>query len=67
MLSATANVGLMKKAIRASNAFLNETRIRISEEGVAIRLLMLATSALLISSFQKRISKRSELKKELSA
>jgi len=37
MLSATANAGLMKKVIRASNAFLNETRIRISEEGVAIR------------------------------
>jgi len=37
MLSATANAGLMKKAIRASNAFLNETRIRISEGGIAIR------------------------------
>ena len=37
MLSATANAGLMKKAIRASNAFLNETRARISEEGIAIR------------------------------
>ncbi|WP_457549538.1 hypothetical protein [Archaeoglobus sp.] len=37
MLSATANARLLKKAVRASNAFLNETRIRISEEGIAIR------------------------------
>ncbi len=37
MLSATANAKLLKKATRASNAFLNETRVRISEEGIAIR------------------------------
>jgi proliferating cell nuclear antigen len=28
---------LLKKAVRASNAFLNETRAKISEEGIAIR------------------------------
>jgi len=37
MLSATANTRLLKKVIKASNAFLNETRVRISEEGIAIR------------------------------
>ena len=37
MLSSTANARLLKKAVRASNASLNETRIRISEEGIAIR------------------------------
>jgi len=37
MLSATANTRLLKKAVRACNAFLNETRVRISEEGIAIR------------------------------
>ncbi len=37
MLSATVNTRLLKKVIRASNAFLNETRVRTSEEGIAIR------------------------------
>ncbi len=37
MLSATVNTRLLKKVIKASNAFLNETRVRISEEGIAIR------------------------------
>lgn len=37
MLSATANTRLLKKAVRVCNAFLNETRVRISEEGIAIR------------------------------
>ncbi|RLI80371.1 DNA polymerase sliding clamp [Archaeoglobales archaeon] len=37
MLSATANARLLKKAVRASNAFLSETSVRISEEGIAIR------------------------------
>ena len=37
MLSVTTNTRLLKKVIRASNAFLNETRARISEEGMAIR------------------------------
>jgi proliferating cell nuclear antigen len=31
------NTRLLKKAVRACNAFLNETRVRISEEGIAIR------------------------------
>ncbi len=37
MLSATVNTGLLMKAIKASNAFLSETRVKISEEGIAIR------------------------------
>ena len=37
MLSTTVNTRLLKKVIRASNAFLNETRVRTSEEGIAIR------------------------------
>ncbi len=37
MLSATVNTRLLKKAIKASNAFLNETRVRASKEGIAIR------------------------------
>lgn len=37
MLSAAANTKLLKKAIKASNAFLNEARLRVSEEGIAIR------------------------------
>ncbi len=37
MLRATVNTRLLRKAVRASNAFLNETRVKISEEGVAIR------------------------------
>ena len=37
MLSATANTRLLKKAVRVCNAFLNETRVRVSEEGIAIR------------------------------
>ena len=37
MLSAIVNTRLLKKAIKASNAFLNETRVRISEEGIAIK------------------------------
>ena len=31
MLGATANTRLLKKAVRASNAFLSETRVRVSE------------------------------------
>jgi len=31
------NSRLLKKTIKASNAFLNETRVRMSEEGIAIR------------------------------
>jgi len=37
MLRATVNSRLLKKTIKASNAFLNETRVRISEERIAIR------------------------------
>jgi len=37
MFSVTVNTGLLKKAIRVSNAFLNGTRVRISQEGIAIR------------------------------
>ena len=37
MLNATANTKLLKRAIKASNAFLNETRLRISQEGISIR------------------------------
>jgi len=37
MLKATVNTGLIKKAIRSSNAFLNETKARIDEEGIAIK------------------------------
>ena len=37
MLSVTVNTRLLKKAIKASNAFLNETRVRASKEGIAIR------------------------------
>jgi len=37
MFSVTANTKLLKKAVKACNAFLNETKVRISEEGIAIR------------------------------
>ena len=37
MLSATVNTRLLKKIIRASNVFLNETRAKLTEEGIAIR------------------------------
>ena len=37
MLSATANTRLLKKAVRACSAFLNETRAKLTEEGIAIR------------------------------
>jgi len=37
MLSATANTRLLKKVIKASNALLSETRVRISKEGIAVR------------------------------
>ena len=37
MLSATVNTRLLKKVIRASNALLNETRAKLTEEGIAIR------------------------------
>jgi len=40
MLSATANARLLKKAVRASNTFLSETRVRVSEEEVAIRVVV---------------------------
>ena len=37
MLNATVNTGLLKKVVKACNAFLNETRVRISGEGIAVR------------------------------
>ena len=37
MLSVTANTRLLKKAVRASNAFISETRVRVSEKGIAVR------------------------------
>ncbi|HDD36048.1 MAG TPA: hypothetical protein ENF50_01075 [Archaeoglobus veneficus] len=37
MLNATANTRLLKKVIKASNALLSETRVRISKEGIAVR------------------------------
>ncbi len=37
MLDATVNAKILKKAIKASNAFLNEARLKLTEEGIAIR------------------------------
>lgn len=37
MLKAAVNARLLKKAVKASNAFLNEARLRLSEEGMAIK------------------------------
>ena len=37
MLNAIASSKLLKRAVKASNAFLNEARARITEEGIAIR------------------------------
>ena len=61
MLSATANTRLLKKAVRACNAFLNETRVRISEEGIAIKAVDAGNICL-----RKKTSKLSELRKESS-
>ena len=37
MLNAVASSKLLKRAIKASNAFLNEARVKLTEEGIAIR------------------------------